>query len=196
MEIYQVHKENPSIRFIKKAVDELKKGNLIIYPTDVNYGLACSLNSSKGVKALNILAEKQGRNKLHTVICKDFADISNYAYMSNICFKKIKILLPGAYTIILEAKNTVPKICQTKRKTIGIRIINTPSVNSILEELDSPLLNITALPDKEDCFVESSDDLLKLYNGNIGTMIDVGEIVSEKTTIMDFSQGDEPVILR
>ena len=120
MERYEIHPINPNNRFILKAVESLNKGDLISYPTGVNYGIGCAISSAQGVRTLNALTERLGRNRLHTIICKDISDVSKYAFVDNKVFKIMKRSFPGPYTFILEATPLVPKICQTRRKTIAV----------------------------------------------------------------------------
>ncbi len=195
MDRYPVNLSNPHLRYIKKAHEFLKQGGLVCYPTDVNYGICCLLSSSLGVRELNKLTLRLEKNKLHTMICKDFSEVSQYAVLNNDSFKLMKKLLPGPYTIILEAKNLVPRICQTKRKTIGVRIIDSPVVTSILEGLDAPLLNFTALFFNKSQPREDMEEIIKLYSNDISMILDAGDLVSNRTTIIDCSLA-YPVLLR
>lgn len=195
MERYEVHPVNPNQRFTLKAVESLKDGGLVAYPTGVNYGVGCMIKSLQGVKALNSLTEKLGRNKLHTIICRDISEVSQYAYLSNDVFKIMKRVLPGPYTFILGATQLVPKICQTKRKTIGIRIADHPVVDALLAKLESPLLNFSALHIDEQEFIESPALIENVYGNMISILMDVGPIPAKHTTVVDFSTG-EMVIVR
>ena len=195
MERYEVHPINPNHRFISKAVECLKNGELVAYPTDVNYGIGCMLKSSQGVKTLNSLTEKLGRNRLHTVICKDISDVSQYAYLSNDVFKIMKRVFPGPYTFILTATQLVPKICQAKRKTIGIRIVDHPVINALLSKLDSPILNFSALHLNKEELLESPALIEEVYSNVISTLLDIGPVPASQTTVVDFSTGS-PVIVR
>jgi tRNA threonylcarbamoyl adenosine modification protein (Sua5/YciO/YrdC/YwlC family) len=195
MELYDVNAINPHSRFISKSIDLLKKGELIIYPTDVNYGVGCLLSSSTGVKALNTLTKDLGRNKLHTIICRDFSEISKYARISNELFRLLKRTLPGPYTMILEATTLVPKVCHTRRSTIGVRMLSHPVIDALLEQLDAPLFNFTALPTDAERLVEEPEEIEKLYSNTVSAFLSIGEISSNQTTIIDLSEST-PVIIR
>jgi len=195
MEIYRVDAVHPNPRYMNKTVEVLKGGGLIAYPTDVNYGLGCMLGSPAGVKNLNVLTKKLGRNKLHTLICRDFSDIGKYAIVPNNVFRAIKKIMPGPYTIILEATPLVPRVCQTQRSTIGIRIVNTPVMNALLSELQGPLLNFTALPGDDNKLTEDPKDIAKLYSHTVDALIDIGEMPSKHTTVVDFTSLP-PVLVR
>jgi len=189
MERYEVHPVNPNQRFILKTVESLKKGELIAYPTGVNYGIGCMLNSSQGVKSINSLTEKLGRNRLHTIICRDISEVSQYAYLPNDVFKIMKRVLPGPYTFILTATQMVPKICQTKRKTIGIRIAEHPVVEALLAKLESPILNFSALHLHEQELIESPAIIEDIYSNMISVLLDIGPVLASHTTVVDFSSG-------
>jgi tRNA threonylcarbamoyl adenosine modification protein (Sua5/YciO/YrdC/YwlC family) len=195
MENYDVNPVTPHARFISKSVDILKKGGLIIYPTDVNYGVGCLLSSATGVKALNALTKDLGRNKLHTIICRDFSEISKYARVSNEVFRFIKKSLPGPYTVILEATTLVPKVCHTRRSTIGVRMMNSPVVEALLLQLDSPLLNFTALPANDERIMEDPKEIKGLYSNSVDAFINIGSMTSKHTTVVDLT-GSTPVVVR
>lgn len=195
MDRYPVNLTNPHLRYIKKALEVLKNGELVCYPTDVNYGIGCLLSSSQGVKSLNALTTKLEKNKLHTMICRDFSEVSQYAVVRNETFKLMKKIMPGPYTIILEAKNLVPRVCQTKRKTIGIRIIDSTVISSIFDGIDAPLLNFTALYKGSTDPVEDVDEIENLYSNTVSILLDAGEIASNHTTVIDCT-SDVPKLIR
>lgn len=195
MDRYPINGINPHSRYIKKAVDFLNSGELISYPTDVNYGISCLLSSSLGVKNLNNISNKISKNKLNTIICHDFSQISEYAVMSNDVFKLMKKILPGPYTIILEAKNLVPKVSQTKRKTIGVRLIDSPVVNALLELIEAPLMNFTALSYDKEIVVEDPYQIENKYSNSVSILLDIGEFPTRHTTVVDCS-GEELLVVR
>lgn len=195
MDIYEVNHKNPHSRYILKSIELLKKGELIVYPTDVNYGVGCLLSSATGVKAINALTKDLGRNKMHTIICRDFSELSKYARVSNDQFRLLKRILPGPYTIILEATTLVPKVCHTRRSTIGVRMLSHPVTDALLSQIDSPLLNFTALPTDNERLMEKLEEIEKLYSNTVSAIISIGEIPCHQTTIIDFSEG-APVIVR
>lgn len=195
MDIYNVNPITPHSRYISKSIDLLKKGELIVYPTDVNYGVGCLLSSAIGVKALNALTKDLGRNKLHTIICRDFSEVSKYARVSNDLFRLLKRTLPGPYTMILEATTLVPKVCHTRRSTIGVRMLSHPVIDALMAGLDSPLFNFTALPTDDERVMERPEEIEKLYSNTVSALISIGEIPCHQTTIIDLSEGN-PVIVR
>ncbi len=195
MDIYQLNPETPHSRYIVKAAGILNDGGLIVYPTDVNYGIGCLLSSAKGVRCLNDLTKGLGRNKLHTIICRDFSEISKYARVGNDTFRLIKKVMPGPYTIILEATTLVPKVCHTRRSTIGVRMMDHPVMNALFEQLDSPVLNFTALPTDVERITESPEEVEELYANSVSAFLSVGSIKSEHTTVIDLT-GTSPIVVR
>lgn len=108
MEFYELHPQNPQQRFISKAVDVLKSGGLIIFPTDTYYGLGCDIYNREGIKQI-FLIKNEMDNKLFSFICSDLKDISSYAKVSDYAYRTMKHLLPGPYTFILPAAKVIPK---------------------------------------------------------------------------------------
>lgn len=195
METYKVNSINPHARYMNKTADILKSGGLVVYPTDVNYGLGCLLSSSAGVKNLNALTNKLGRNKLHTIICRDYRDVSKYASIPNNVFRAMKKIMPGPYTMILEATPLVPKVCQTSRSTIGIRMFESTIISSLLELIQGPLLNFTAIPSSDENIIDDPDKIEKLYANTVDVFLNVGEIPSRYTTVIDFTSSP-PMLVR
>lgn len=194
MEYFYLNEYNPNTKHLTKAVNVLKDGGIICYPSETNYGIACLLSSPKGVRKLNSLAEKFHRGKNQTLICKDFNQISTYAYISNDAFRIMKKALPGPYTFILEGNSLVPKVFQTKRNTVGFRISSYKIIEELLVLLDSPLISFSVFSSKENIEYVSVGDVEKIYNGELDLFLDVGEIFICKTTVVDFSSSPASVV--
>lgn len=194
MEYYYLNEYNPNTKYLLKATSVLEDGGIICYPSETNYGVACLLSSPKGVKKLNTLAEKFHRGKNQTLMCKDFNQVSTYAYIPNDAFRIMKKALPGPYTFILEANSSVPKVFQTKRNTVGFRISNYTIIQELLKLLESPLISFSVFPSKEDIEYVSVGDIEKTYNGELDLFLDVGEIFISKTTVVDFSSEQATLI--
>jgi tRNA threonylcarbamoyl adenosine modification protein (Sua5/YciO/YrdC/YwlC family) len=195
MDRYPINQTNPHTRYVRRAIELLKQGELVVYPTDVNYGIGCLLSSTSGVKKINELTSKLAKNKLHAIICRDFSEISEYAFVPDAIFRLMKKILPGPYTMILEAKNLVPKICQTKRKTIGVRLFDSPVTNALFEGINAPLMNFTALPYERESLIEDPDEIEKQFLYSVSMLLDIGEFPTRHTTVVDCT-GSEPVVVR
>ncbi|MGI6370217.1 MAG: threonylcarbamoyl-AMP synthase [Ignavibacteria bacterium] len=167
-EIFKLHKINPEIRKVKKIVEALKDGAVILYPTDTGFTLGCQLANKNAIEQLRRIRGITTKKAL-TFLCKDLSNISTFATVSNLAYKTIKSLIPGPYTFILPATKQVPKLAQhPTRKTAGIRVPDSVVVSTLLEIMEEPIISITAkLPSFEDDFLtpeETIDQFIKLVD--------------------------------
>jgi tRNA threonylcarbamoyl adenosine modification protein (Sua5/YciO/YrdC/YwlC family) len=138
--IYRINPQNPQKRLIAKAVDILKIGGVIAYPTDTIYGFGCDILNKKAIQRIYQI-KKRDRSKPFSFICSDLKNISEYAQVTDYAYKTMKRLLPGPYTFILPGTKLVPKIMLTKRKTVGIRVPNNNICLAIVEALGHPIIS-------------------------------------------------------
>jgi len=138
--IYRINPQNPQKRLIAKAVDILKTGGVIAYPTDTIYGFGCDILNKKAIQRIYQI-KKRDRSKPFSFICSDLKNISEYAQVTDYAYKTMKRLLPGPYTFILPGTKLVPKIMLTKRKTVGIRVPNNNICLAIVEALGHPIIS-------------------------------------------------------
>ena len=193
--LIHIHPDNPQPRLIKQVVEILKKGGVIIYPTDTIYGLGCDIFQHKAIERICIIKNVEPHKAQLSFVCFDLSDLSKYAkQLDTPVYRTLKQYLPGPYTFILEASKEVPKILKTKKDTIGLRIPNNKIARCIVEELGNPILSAT-LPGE---FVEDytdpdiiHDKFIKL----VDIVIDGGIGGTVPSTIIDFSHG-EPELLR
>ena len=149
MEFYELHPENPQLRYINKAVNVLREGGVIIYPTDTVYGIGCDIFNNEALQRVkNIKIDPD--IKLLSFICAGFKDISKYARISDYAYRTMKHLLPGPYTFILPAARQVPKKLWSKRKTVGIRIPDNPIALKIVDDLGNPIISTSTTNRKGD----------------------------------------------
>jgi tRNA threonylcarbamoyl adenosine modification protein (Sua5/YciO/YrdC/YwlC family) len=188
--------ENPNLREILKIVDVLRKGGLIIYPTDTIYGLGCDITNAKAVeKVARIKGVKVEKNNF-SFICSDLSHISDFTKpISNSVFKLMKKNLPGPFTFILEANNNVPKYFKGK-KTVGIRVPDNNIIREIVRELGNPILS-TSIHDEDEILEYTTDPELiyEKYQDIAEVVIDGGYGEFMPSTIVDCT-GDEIVIVR
>lgn len=192
MDVYAV---NPQPRAIRQAVEIVRSGGLIAYPTDSCYALGCSLDSRQARD--RIIAIRRLDSKHHfTLVCKDFAQLGQFAHLRNTVFRALKAATPGSYTFILPASKEVPRRLQhQKKKTIGVRISPHSVVQALLTELGEPLLSSTLLlPGTEEPMIDGWEIKERLDN-QLDAVIDSGECGLEPTTVVDFSD-DVPEVLR
>ncbi|MCS7054054.1 MAG: L-threonylcarbamoyladenylate synthase [Ignavibacterium sp.] len=193
MEFYELHPQNPQQRFINKAVEVLKDGGIIIFPTDTFYGIGCDLYNKEGIEKL-LSIKNEDKNKLFSFIFSDFKNISKYAKVSDYSFKLMKKLLPGPYTFILPAAKEIPKKLWSKRQTVGIRIPNHNIALMLAEGLGNPIVSTTA----SNRLGEPLTDIFEIknvFNISVDLMLASSNVSFEPSSIVDLS-GEEPVIIR
>jgi tRNA threonylcarbamoyl adenosine modification protein (Sua5/YciO/YrdC/YwlC family) len=183
------------MRVVRQVVDVLRKGGIIIYPTDTIYGLGCDIFQHKAIERICQIKGIQPPKAQFSFVCQDLSHLSEYAkQLSTPVYRTLKQHLPGAYTFILGASKQVPKILKTKKDTIGIRVPDNKIARCIVQELGNPILS-TSLPGE---FVEEYTDP-EIIHDRFGKMVDlvidggIGGIIP--STVIDFT-SDEPVLIR
>jgi len=192
--LINVHPVNPQPRLIKQIVDCLKSGGIIVYPTDTIYGLGCDIFQPSAIEKLCQLKNLNPLKAQLSFICKDLSHLSDFTKnIDTPLFRTLKSHLPGPFTFILPASKQVPKLLQTKKSTIGIRIPDNEICKQILEALGNPILS-TSLPGE---FVEDYTDP-EIIQQNIGHKVDLivdgGIGGTEPSTIVDCSTDDWQVV--
>jgi tRNA threonylcarbamoyl adenosine modification protein (Sua5/YciO/YrdC/YwlC family) len=192
--LINVHPVNPQPRLIKQIVDCLKSGGIIVYPTDTIYGLGCDIFQPSAIEKICQLKNLNPLKAQLSFICKDLSHLSDFTKnIDTPLFRTLKSHLPGPFTFILPASKQVPKLLQTKKSTIGIRIPNNEICMQILEALGNPIIS-TTLPGE---FVEDYTDP-EIIQQNIGNKVDLivdgGIGGTEPSTIVDCSTDDWQVI--
>ncbi len=177
-EYLTIHPDNPEPQKIRKVVECIRNGGIIIYPTDTVYGFGCDLYNMKAIERLCQLKAVKP-SKLHlSFICYDLSDISKYAkHVSNATFRLMKTALPGAYTFILESSNEVPKILDNKKKQVGIRVPDHLVPRMIVRELGNPILTTSVKNDSDDEPIEYTTDpslMYEKYQNKVDLIIDSG----------------------
>ena len=194
MRLIDINSQNPQEHKIQKIVEELRKGALIIYPTDSKYAFGCDLfNRDAVAKLCAIKNEKPGKMRF-SFICKDISQVAEYArQFDNSIFKLMKKILPGPYTFILNASQLVPKIVQTKKKTVGIRIPNNEVALKIVEALGNPLITSTVKIENED-YANEPWFMAEHFHNTVDYVIDSGAGQDIETTVLDCTSGEIEVI--
>ncbi len=191
-EIQHVYLEHPQQRLIKRAVEFLKQGSVLVYPTDTVYGLGGDvMNRNVFNRILKI--KTASSHKLLTLICPDLKDIANWAVVPDHAYRVMRRVIPGPYTFILTATKQVPKILLQKRKTIGVRFPNSPVVQSLLEHLGGPIIS-SSVPQTDEHFTDP-EEIAKRFPHDIDLILDAGVMFNQPSTVVDFS-GQEPEIIR
>lgn len=187
---YHIHPEHPQPHKIKKVVEELRDGAVMLYPTDTVWALGCDLNSKDGVERIRQL-KRLASDKPLTFLCHSLANIAHYAHVSDPSYRIIKHLIPGPYTFILPATKLVPRLVQNpKRKSCGIRVPDHPICTALLEWLDNPIVSMSAvIPFQEE--IATSDDLLANYEKLVDVIInDESSYRTAVSTVIDMTKDE------
>ena len=187
-----IHSQNPQIRLINIAVDVLRQGGVIIYPTDTVYGLGCDLSNKKGIERIYEL-KKRNKKKPLSFVCSDLKHISQYAKVTDYAYKTMKRLLPGPYTFILEASRLVPKIILPKRPTIGIRVPDNQICLALIRELGQPIIS-TSVKTAEGEDLGNPYVIEEHFGRIIDLIIDGGNIIPEPSSVIGLVDDNVEII--
>ena len=192
-EILKVYIENPHQRIISKAVECIKKGGIIVYPTDTIYGLGADLYNKKAMERIHRI-KKQSLSKPLSFILPDLKNISEYANISDYAYKMMRRVSPGPYTFVLNASKKIPKLMLYNRKTVGIRIPNAPIALRLTEELGYPILS-TSVPLEGGTYHTDPLEIADSFLHDIDLILDAGIMFNNPSTIVDLT-GNIPLIIR
>ncbi len=193
--IFRIHPDNPQARLLKQAADIIHDGGVIIYPTDSCYALACNLGDKKALD--RIIRIRQLNNKhLFTLMCKDLAEISDYAKVDNTVYRMLKVLTPGCFTFILKAKSNVPRrIMHSSRKTIGLRVPEHNIAQELLAHVGAPILTTSLIKPGNELPEHDPEDIYDDFSKLVDLVIDGGYGGYDSTTVVDCTDG-EPCVIR
>lgn len=195
-ELIRIYEENPSAAEIKKVVKVLKKGGLIIYPTDTVYGLGCDITSNTALEKIAHLRGVKLAKANFSFICEDLSNLSDYVkQIDTPTFKILKRNLPGPYTFILPAGNNLPNVFK-KKSTVGIRVPNNNTCRAIVRELGNPIVS-TSIRDEDDVIEYTTDPelILEKWGNYVDIVIDGGYGDNIASTVVDLTTP-EPEIIR
>jgi tRNA threonylcarbamoyl adenosine modification protein (Sua5/YciO/YrdC/YwlC family) len=198
--IYSLHPQNPQQRTVDEICNALRRGAVMLYPTDTVYAIGCDLNSKSAVERVRQLKQLSNDKPL-TFLCSSLSNISEYAIVSDSAYRIMKHLIPGPYTFLLPATKLVPKLVMNpKRKTTGIRVPDNAVCQAILRTLGNPIISSSAhLPDEEGEFPTLKLEKAKLFDAfdkSVDIIIDDdSEPGAEVSTILDLTE-EEPVVVR
>jgi len=193
----EIHPKNPEERKITEVVQCLKAGGIIIYPTDTVYAIGCDLLNKRAVEKVGKLKSAKPEKLNLSFICNDLSHISEYVRnLPTPTFKLMKSLLPGPYAFILEANGNVPKLLDTKKKTVGIRIPNHAIPRNIVNLLGNPLVTTSIKNDDEIIeYTTDPDEIYEDYKNLVDMIINGGNGGNVPSTILDCT-GNEPKLVR
>jgi len=190
-----IHPDNPQPRLLKQVVDTIRRGGLIVYPTDSCYALGCQVGNKAAMERIYRL---RNLDKSHnfTLVCRDLSELATYAKVDNRAFRLMKNLTPGAYTFILKATHEVPKRLQNpKRKTIGLRVPDNAIAQAILEQLGEPLMSSTLMLPGNDLPETEPDEIMDKLDKQVDLIVDGGHCGYEPTSVVELLE-EIPVVAR
>ena len=195
-QFFQIHPDNPQQRLIHQAVEVLRSGGVIVYPTDSAYALGCHIGDKKALDRIRAIRQVS-KNHNFTLVCRDLSEISVYAKLANnALYRTLNAHTPGPYTFILNATSEVPRrLMHPKRRTIGIRVPSNPIAHRLLEEHREPIMSSTLILPNEDMPLTDPYDIRELLEHQVDLVIDGGYCGLEATTVIDMT-GDVPEITR
>lgn len=192
---YDVHPDNPQARLLRQAVDLIRGGGLIVYPTDSCYAFGCQLGNRAGLDRIREIRRLDERHHF-TLVCREFAQLGQFVQISNSVFRLVKASTPGSYTFILPATREVPRrLLHPRKRTVGVRVPKHTVARALLAELGEPLLSSTMILPGEDEPMTQGWEIKERLDHLIDAVIDAGDCGTEPTTVVDLSQP-EPEILR
>lgn len=188
-----INSENPQSRLINQAVDCLRQGGVICYPTDTVYGIGCDIFNQKAVKRIYQI-KKRPTHKPFSFMCADLKDLSKYCYVSNTAYRLMKKNLPGAYTFILPTLKIVPKIMTTKQKTVGIRVPDSAICRALIEELGNPILTTSAVAEDENGSMAEAYEIEESLGSQLDIIIDGGPVYPAPSSVVSLVNDDIEVL--
>ncbi|ATF73996.1 L-threonylcarbamoyladenylate synthase [Pasteurella multocida] len=195
-QFFYIHPENPQIRLINQAVEILRAGGVIVYPTDSGYALGCMIGDKHAMdRIVQIRQLPEGHN--FTLVCSDLSELSTYSLVNNMAYRLIKNNTPGRYTFILTATKELPRRLMTsKRKTIGIRVPDNQIALALLNALGEPILSCSLmLPGEEHVTQSDPEEIRDRLEKQVDLIIHGGYLGAEPTTVVDLT-NDTPIIIR
>ncbi len=194
-QFFQIHPENPQQRLVHQAVEILRDGGVIIYPTDSSYAIGCRVGDKAAMDRIRRIRRLDDKHNF-TLVCRDLSEISLYTKLDNQQYRLIKSLTPGPYTFILKATKQVPKrLMHPKRKTIGIRIPDNRIALALLDELNEPILSSTLILPGEELPMMDPYDMKQTLESQVDLIIDGGYCGYDPTTVV-VMEDDEPWVAR
>jgi tRNA threonylcarbamoyl adenosine modification protein (Sua5/YciO/YrdC/YwlC family) len=192
---FELHPVSPQLRSIRQAVEIVREGGVIAYPTDSCYALGCHINDKKALERLRVI---RGADRHHhfTLVCANLADVGHYARLDTWQFRLLKSCTPGPYTFLLHATSQTPRRLQhERRRTIGVRIPEHPVPHMLLTELGEPLMSSTLILPGDAQPLTNGRDIQDRLENAVDAVLDGGDCGVEPTTVVDLSVSP-PVIVR
>lgn len=190
-----LHPDNPQPRMIKQAVEIIRNGGVIVYPTESCYALGCHIGDKDALERIRRIRQVDDKHHF-TLVCRDLSELATYAKVDNRQYRFLKSAMPGAYTVILQATREVPRrVMHAKRSTIGLRVPTNTIAQALLEELGEPLLSSTLLLPGEEWPPTEGWEISEQLEHQVDAVLDGGHCGTAVTTVIDLTH-DDPVLVR
>jgi tRNA threonylcarbamoyl adenosine modification protein (Sua5/YciO/YrdC/YwlC family) len=180
--LWNINPEHPQPRKIRKLAELMDRGGVIAYPTDTVYGFGCDLHNRKAIDRVYRL-KKMDRRHLMSFVCSDLSDIAKYAQVTDSAYRVLRRLLPGPYTVILRATSLVPRVLLPKRRTVGIRVPDSPIAVALVEELGRPILS-TSVTDPQGRVIPDPIEIRDTFKHGLDAVVDGGFLGNESSTVL------------
>jgi tRNA threonylcarbamoyl adenosine modification protein (Sua5/YciO/YrdC/YwlC family) len=191
----EIHPKDPQPRLIKQAVEILREGGIVVYPTDSCYALGCHIGDKAAMERISRIRQTDKHHHF-TLVCRDLSEIAKYARVNNQQYRTLKAFTPGPYTFILQATKETPKRLQNeRRKTIGIRVPDHRVSHLLLTELNEPVMSSTLMLPGDDAPLTDAREIQERLFHQVDAVIDGGNCGLEPTSVIDL-EGPAPVIAR
>jgi tRNA threonylcarbamoyl adenosine modification protein (Sua5/YciO/YrdC/YwlC family) len=192
---FEIHPQNPQPRLIRRSVDILLQGGVIVYPTDSSYALGCQIGEKPAMERIRRIRDLDEKHNF-TLVCSDLSEITTYARIDNQAFRLLKSLTPGPYTFVYHATKQVPRrLLHPRRKTIGIRVPDNGICRALLAELGQPILSTTLILPRDEMPLTDPYEMRELLDSQVDLVIDGGFCGLEPTTVVDMTQ-EPPLVSR
>lgn len=191
---FQIHPTHPQARLIKRAVDIVRRGGVIVYPTDSSYALGCHIGDKQAMERIRRVRRVDDQHNF-TLVCRDLSEVAQYARVGNADYRLLKANTPGPYTFILPATREVPRRLQhPKRKTIGLRIPEHVIAQTLLTELNEPLMSSTLILPGESLPMSDPEEIREHLEHEVDLVMDGGFCGIEPTTVVELNDGQATLL--
>jgi tRNA threonylcarbamoyl adenosine modification protein (Sua5/YciO/YrdC/YwlC family) len=190
-----IHARNPQVRLIRMAVDAVRKGGVMVYPTDSCYALGCHIGDKAAMERIRRIRGVDEKHHM-TLVCRDLSELGQYAMVDNAQYRLLRSATPGSYTFLLRATREVPRRLQNpKRNTIGLRVPDHPVAAALLTEMGEPILSSTLILPGDGQPLNDGDEIEARLGRDVDVILDAGSCGVDMTTVVDLT-GDAPVVVR
>ena len=194
-QFFQIHPDNPQARLVRQAVDIIRAGGVVVYPTDSAYALGCHIGDKQALDRIRRIRKLDDRHNF-TLVCRDLSEIASYAKVDNTVYRLLRACTPGPYTFILKATSEVPRrLLHPKRKTVGLRVPSNPIAEALLADLSEPLMSVTLIMPGDEYPLIDPYDIRQILEHDVDLVIDGGYCGMEASTVVDLAD-EVPLVLR